>query len=205
MQHLSAPTELTTPPPDPLPEFTPVEVVTESATELLEQAEALLDYGYSEQAKEALLRAVSLRRHDAVAMALLGRACANLGQWQDAEKWCRQAVRQDNLHLDAYYTLALVKQHQGELAQAIDAMKKVVYIDRAYVLGHYGLADLYHATGSLPLAIKSLDNARKLLERSVEDEIIPGSGGITVERLKAAIVLQQQQWGAEGQVAGKAV
>jgi len=99
--------------------------------------------------------------------------------------------------LDAYYTLALVLQHQSRLGEAVDAMKKVVYIDHNHVLGHFGLADLYHSDGQLPQAYKSLDNARRLLERCADDQIIPGSGGIVAGRLRETVVREQQQWGAE--------
>ena len=88
-------------------------------------------------------------------------------------------------------------QHQGQLDQAIDALKKVIYIDRNYVLGHFGLANLYRVNGQLPQAQKSLDNARRLLEARAADELISGSGGITAGRLREAITRQQQQWVAE--------
>jgi chemotaxis protein methyltransferase CheR len=119
---------------------------------------------------------------------------ANLGHWAEAERWCRRAVERDRLALEAYYTLALVLQHQGRIDEAIDAMKKVVYIDRHYVLGHFGLADLYHSRHDWALAQKALDNARHLLEAQPVHQVIPGSGGITAERLYQAVIRQQQQW-----------
>jgi chemotaxis protein methyltransferase CheR len=125
---------------------------------------------------------------------LLGQAYADLGNWQEAETWCHRAFDVDKLMLDAYYTLALVLQHQGRLDQAIDAMKKVVYIDRNYILGHYGLANLYHDSGLLPQAQKSLDNAHHLLQGQPEDGAVPGSRGITVGRLREAVIRQQQAW-----------
>jgi hypothetical protein len=76
-------------------------------------------------------------------------------------------------------------------------MRKVIYIDRHNVLGHFGLADLYHTKNRLAQALKSLDNAGRLLEGWPEDEFIPGSGGITVSSLRDAIVRQQQKWSAE--------
>jgi chemotaxis protein methyltransferase CheR len=135
--------------------------------------------------------------HCARICVLLGRAYANLSCWPEAEDWCRQAVRFDKLALEAYYTLALVLQHQGQLDQAIKAMKKVIYIDRNYVLGHFGLANLYRANGQMPQAQKSLDNARRLLETHAADEVIPDSSGITAGRLREATIRQQQQWIAE--------
>jgi hypothetical protein len=90
-----------------------------------------------------------------------------------------------------------VLQHQGQVIQAIDVMKKVVYIDRHYVLAHFGLADLYHANDQLSRALKSLDNANRLLEGRAEDALIVGAEGITVGRLREAIARQQQRWSAE--------
>ena len=171
----------------------------------LERAQELLDYGRSEEARDLLLKLTSLEPdhpstgagHCAPACALLGRAYANLGCWSEAEHWCRQALRFDQLALDAYYTLALVLQHRGQLDQAIKAMKKVIYIDRNYVLGHFGLANLYRISGQLSQAQKSLDNAHHLLKMRAAEEVIPGSGGITAGRLREATIRQQQQWNAK--------
>jgi chemotaxis protein methyltransferase CheR len=163
----------------------------------IEQAREFLDYGRSEQARDLLLELVESGPRQAPAYALLGQAYANLGYWEEAERWCREAIAADKLALDAYYTLALVLQHQGQHAQAIDAMKKVVYIDRHHVPAHFGLADLYHSNGQLSRALKSLDNARRLLEGQAEDALVSGTEGITVGRLQDVIVRQQQQWSSE--------
>ncbi len=163
----------------------------------IEQARDLLDYGRSEQARDLLLELVESRPRDASLSALLGQAYANLGHWQKAEHWCRQTVRLDKLALDAYYTLALVLQHQGQLDPAIASMKKVVYIDRHNVLGHFGLADLYRSNDQVSQALKSLDNARRLLEEYTGDELIPGSGGVTAGSLRETIIRQQQKWSAQ--------
>ena len=168
-----------------------------------ERARELLAYGHSEAARDLLLELVKAGPRKALGClpsatcALLGQAYANLGQWEEAERWCRDAIRLDILALDAYYILALVLQHQGQLDEAIDAMKKVVYIDRHYVLGHFGLADLYRNNGQLPQALKSLDNACRLLNGWTEDAFIPGAGGITAGSLRQTIIHQQQKWGAE--------
>jgi chemotaxis protein methyltransferase CheR len=163
----------------------------------LERAKELSSYGRSEDARDLLQEMIKAGFTDASVYALLGQTYANLGSWDEAEHWCHQAIRTDKLALEAYYILALVLQHQGEFDEAIEVMRKVVYINRHYVLAHFGLADLYRNNGQLPQALKSLDNARRLLEGCAEEELIPGSGGITAGSLREAIVHQQQKWGAE--------
>lgn len=197
---VSVPSPPPPPPParDAAPDITTDldEAPTEEA-DPLDRARELLGYGRSEEARDMLLELAATRRERAVVSALLGAAYANLGCWTDAEHWCLEAIGSDKLMLEAYYTLSLVCQHQGRLADAVGAMKKVVYIDHTYVLGHFGLADLYHADGRLPQAQKSLDNALRLLEGHPPDELVAGSGGITVGRLRETIVRQQQRWNAE--------
>jgi chemotaxis protein methyltransferase CheR len=182
---LRAPSILTSPPEE------------EEKVDPIEQARELLEFGRSEEARDMLLRLAESKPDHASAYALLGQAYANLGCWEESEHWCREAIQTDKLALNAYYTLALVLQHQGQVAQAIDAMKKVVYIDRHYVPAHFGLADLYHANDQLSRALKSLDNASRLLEGRAEDALIVGAEGITVGRLREAITRQQQRWSAE--------
>jgi chemotaxis protein methyltransferase CheR len=174
---------------EPLPE--------DEESDPVEKARELLIYGHSEEARDILIELVKSHKDKGTNAALLGQAYANLGHWQEAEQWCREAIRIDKLAIEAYYTLALVLQHQGRLEQAITTMKKVIYIDRHHVLAHFGLADLYHANGQLPKALKSLDNAHRLLSGRPEDAIVSGTEGITISRLREAITRQQQQWNAE--------
>jgi chemotaxis protein methyltransferase CheR len=169
----------------------------EEQTDPAERARELLEYGYSEEARDLLLGLVESEPQHATTCTLLGQAYANLGCWEEAERWCHKAIQINKLALDAYYTLALVLQHQGQVAQAIDAMKKVVYIDRHYVPAHFGLADLYHTAGKLSKALKSLDNTSRLLEGQAEDALVAGAEGVTVGRLREAIARQQQRWNAE--------
>ncbi len=174
-------------------------ITPESASDVdpLAHAEELLEYGHSAQARDLLLDYVAAHPQAAAACALLGKACANLGRWDEAIRWCEKATDRDKLLLEAYYTLALVLQHQGKVEEAIRAMKKVVYLNHNSIRGHYGLADLYHHAGKLRQALKSLDNTRRLLNGQPGSKVVPGTGGITVNRLREAITRQAQQWEAE--------
>jgi chemotaxis protein methyltransferase CheR len=180
-------------------------VVEEQAMNPLKKARELLTSGHSEQARDLLTDYVSNYSNDPTALTLLGQAYANLGCWPDAEKCCGLAIKLDRLSRDAYYIMALVLQHQQKVGPATEAMKKVVYIDRKDVLGHFGLADLYHLQGILPQALKSLDNVYHLLENAPDNAIIQNSGGITAKHLREVVVHQQQQWSGEASVAAVSV
>jgi chemotaxis protein methyltransferase CheR len=181
----------------PIPAPEPAADAARETEDPVERAAELLEYGHSAKARELLIETSKQRPDHEPIYTLLGQACANLGHWEEAEQWCQRAVALNRLALRAYYTLALTLQHQGRLDDAIAAMKKVVYIDRNNILGHFGLADLYRCKEQLPQALKSLDNARRLLSTRAEEELIPGSGGITTGRLRQTVIRQQQQWEAE--------
>ena len=164
------------------------------ATSWFEQASEQIEYGHLEKGRDLLLKGLEQEARHAPACALLGQVYADMGHWEQAETWCQQAIQIDSLYLPAYYTLGLVLQHQGYLERAIEMMKKVIYIDRQHTLAHYNLADLYYRSQQIPQALKSLDNAWRSLKDYPEDKLLAGSSGITVERLRQAIIRQQQQW-----------
>jgi chemotaxis protein methyltransferase CheR len=170
---------------------------SEAQDQPLDRARDLLAYGHSEQARDLLRDYLGESSGDAEGCSLLCQAYANLGNWSEAEAWCRRAIQLDQLLQDPYYTLALVLQHQEHLDQALAAMKKVVYLDHQSVRGHYGLANLYYSLGQIPQALKSLDNAQRLIVDQGETTLLPGTGGLTVGHLRQAMVQQQQQWRAE--------
>jgi tetratricopeptide (TPR) repeat protein len=160
----------------------------------LEQASELLEFGRSTEALDLLLKLAKTQPHSASIFTLLGKTYANLSLWKEAEVSCGRAIECDRLYLEAYYTLALVNQHNGRLHQAIECMKKVVYLDRNYILGHYGLANLCHENGDTKQAQKYLENTMRLLDDIPDETVISGSQGVTAGRLRDAINRQQQAW-----------
>jgi len=163
----------------------------------LERAREMLRFGHSEQARDLLLACASDPGSPQAELSLmLGKAYANLGDWPNAEHYCRRARERDRLSADAYYTLALVMQHQGRISEAIHALKTVVYIDRGHVLGHFGLAELYDRSGEQALAVKSLRNVTRLLAGYGDADPAPGCPELPVGRLRRAVESQQQRLSA---------
>jgi chemotaxis protein methyltransferase CheR len=163
----------------------------------MEQARELIENGEVDKALDNLLTLEKNDRENPEICTLLGKTYADMGDWQNAETWCKKAIQYNMLMRDAHYILALVYQHQARIQQAINSMKKVVYIDSNYALGYVGLADLYRSDNQMPQALKALDNARKLLSSGHPDDIVPGSGDITKHVLLSLVVRRQQQWSAE--------
>jgi len=79
----------------------------------------------------------------------------------EAEKCCRRAVEIDKLTLPRLLHARIGAPTPGKLAEAMDMMKKVVYLDRNHILGHYTLAGLYREQGLFP-------NAQKIFGERVE-------------------------------------
>ena len=195
----------TAPPPIPSKTLPPPVVTSGMPGELengafaseFEQAQSLMSAGRIDQARDLLLRWLTDHPNDARACALLGNAYADLGNWPEAERWCQLAIGLDRLNLDGYYTLALVYQHQGSSEKSIELMKKVVYIDRTDILGHFSLANLYHGCGQIPLALKYLENAQRILETRSPGDLVPRSGDLLVGRLIQTVIEMRQIWGKE--------
>jgi chemotaxis protein methyltransferase CheR len=150
-----------------------------------------------DKALDALLDLEKSDRENPDLCTLLGKTYADMGDWKNAETWCKKAIQYNMLTREAHYILALVYQHQLLIQQAIESMKKVIYIDSNYAIGYVVLADLYRNEKQMPQALKALDNARKLLSAGNPDDIVPGSGDITKQVLLSLVVRRQQQWSAE--------
>jgi chemotaxis protein methyltransferase CheR len=69
------------------------------------------------------------------------------------------------------------------LDMAIDALKKAIYLDRAFVLAHYHLAQIYQHQGDKVMARRSRQNVQRLLEGKPREELIPEGDGLVVGRL----------------------
>ena len=188
----------TLPPEKPAPPIKPVVTQDSSKSNEFEKAQAMINFGKLTEACDLLLQWISTHPNHAQACALLAKAYADQGNLREAEHWCKRTIDADRLNIDAYYIMALICQHQGDPDKAMENMKKVVYIDRNDILGHYSLANLYHDRMQIAQALKSLDNARRLLENRIDDDVIPRSDGMTAGRLKQAVLQQQQQWTATG-------
>ena len=94
---------------------------------------------------------------------MLAQISANRGDKETAHKWCEEAIKIDNLCLDAYYLLSLIFQDNGELTKAASLLKKVVYINPSYALGYFDLGIIYKKLNKNTDARRYFGIAKELL------------------------------------------
>lgn len=168
----------------PTPTYAPSPSLPETAS--YEVAAVLLSQGHITEAVNELQRQLSIDPHFAPAHTLLGRACANLGQWSEAKRWCQSAIELDKLQAEAYYLLGLVYEQEMQLESAIAMLKKAIYLEPNMPLTHLNLAALYRQTGQIKSAQRACRNAIKVLEKYPPADIVPHSDGAIAKHLLAA-------------------
>lgn len=70
------------------------------------------------------------------------RELANAGEFESAYSACVQLVQTDKTNVQAYVLFALVCEQLGKWSESQGALKKVLFLDKKLVLGHYLLAVL---------------------------------------------------------------
>ncbi len=117
------------------------------------------------------------------AVVLLARLFANQGDFAKALQWSEQAIAVHKLDPEVRYLQAIILQEQGEIEAAVAVLKKTLYLDQGFVLAHFALANLSLQRGRAKEAARHLENAAALLTAYGDDDILPGSEGMSARRL----------------------
>jgi chemotaxis protein methyltransferase CheR len=117
---------------------------------------------------------------------LLARLYADRGQLTKARRWGNRAIELDTLLAEAYYIVALVEEQEGRFVEAIDLLKKVIYLDRTGPLPYFNLAMLYKKREQPDRAQQSLNNLSRILASWLPEQIIPDTDGTTAADLLRA-------------------
>lgn len=118
---------------------------------------------------------------------LLCRSSANEGNFEEALKWCEEAISSDKINPYYYYLLASIQQEQGNINEAIISLKKSVYLDSDFIMAYFNLGNLKLKQGKHKEAYKSFENAGMLLNKLSEEDIVPHSEEMTAGMLKQII------------------
>ena len=87
------------------------------------------------------------------------------------------------LFAPAYYIKGLIHLEGGDVEGALAALRRSVFCDPEFVLGHFMLAGLFARAGRTQRALKALDVASDLLGGANASAEVPEGDGLTVGRL----------------------
>jgi chemotaxis protein methyltransferase CheR len=159
-------------PPDPVP-----------LPDFLAEARELYGKGCYAEAIEKILSSPSLPESDAGAMELLARAFANQGRLGEALKWCEKSLTAAKMDPGGHYLLAMILQEQGKLDDAASSLKRALYLDQDFVPALFALGNLTRRQGKSEDSARYFRNAKALLVKRRQDDILPETDGITAGRL----------------------
>lgn len=117
-------------------------------------------------------------------------ALANRGDLAEAARRCKALINSDKLKPDRHFYYALILEQMGSRGEAVEALQRVIYLDRNFPLAHYHLGLLTQAHGDGPRAERHFNNVLAILSKMNDGDILMGGDGMTTGELKELAQLQ---------------
>jgi chemotaxis protein methyltransferase CheR len=115
------------------------------------------------------------------------RARADAGHLDQAEALCREAIARDKLNPEWTYLLSTILAERGATEEAAAALQRTLYLDRGHVLARFCLGGILLRGGETEAGLRQFAMALSQLAGLPPEQVIPGSGGLMVRELRAAI------------------
>ncbi len=112
------------------------------------------------------------------------RRLADRGDWREAACECGLLLESNGLDPLTHFYNALILEQMGVVAEAEQALRRAIYLDRKCVLAHYHLGLLQQRKRKAPLAERSFENVLELLLQRDDTGKFDGADGITVAELR---------------------
>ncbi len=109
-----------------------------------------------------------------------------------AERVCAAEAARDPLVAELHYLHAILLIGLGWDDAALQALRRVLYLDRSLAVAHFTLGSLLHRRGDLSGARRAYLTARDLCRARPTDEQVPLSDGESAGRLAEAAAFQLQ-------------
>ncbi|MBS4099527.1 MAG: hypothetical protein KGZ83_22205 [Sulfuricella sp.] len=116
---------------------------------------------------------------------------ANLGELEQAANDCRQAFKTSPLDAEPYYLLAQIAEERGNPGEAKALLKKVIYLDPAFIAAYLELAGIYERENDATRARKMRATAQDLLGKMPGDASLALLGNATAGELLSYLVKQK--------------
>lgn len=147
------------------------------------RAETYFMQGAYLQARNAAQSILAEKANDIEAAMIAANACANMGQHEDAERFCRQAADINPMRAEPYYLMAQLSQAHHDFARTRQLLNKVIYLSPGFAPAYLELASVYEREGSAAMARKMRSSALEILEGMPPDTTIAEYETISVKQL----------------------
>jgi chemotaxis protein methyltransferase CheR len=114
------------------------------------------------------------------------RAAARAGDLAAAERIAREAAARD-LCPEAWLLVSMAADARGDLAGAVDAARRALYLDPGLALGHATLVPLYGRLGLSEDAARARRNALDAIAELEDDAPLRGVETVTAGALRSAL------------------
>jgi tetratricopeptide (TPR) repeat protein len=148
--------------------------------------------GNADEALSRLEARVKADPHDGRAPYLIAKIHANRLQLGAAEQWIEVALQRAPLLAPAHYLHGLILQESDRPNEALAALRRSVYAEPQFALGHFALASLLSRLGQRERAQKALDNVVTALAGRQRDEPVAEGDGMTVGQLLDLVAIQRR-------------
>ena len=148
-----------------------------------QQRYAARDYA---AAAELALEIVADGQRDPVIEVILVRSLANRGDLAGAGLACAAAVDTHRACAELVFLHAVLLKQSGRHAEATDALRRALYLDRSLIVAHLALGDALARLGDASGAGRAFRTAERLLAGLPAAEPVPASDGEPPARLAEA-------------------
>ncbi len=120
-------------------------------------------------------------------LSLLAKCYANIGNYKQALVFLDKIISTGLSDEDIFYLYGVVLHEQNEYVKAKDAFKKGLYLNPNHLLSHLMMGNIMNQEGKKAIANKHYNNVLDILRNWKNDDVIPGSGGLTKARLNEIV------------------
>jgi len=118
------------------------------------------------------------------------RAIANLAGPSEAERAAALALARHPLSAELHFLHAVFFMDQGRDMEAVQAMRRAIYLDRSAAVAHFTLGSMLTRCGNRTEARRAYRNAHSLCAALPGDAVVPLSDGERAGRLAEAAAAQ---------------
>lgn len=118
------------------------------------------------------------------ANSLIAEIYANLGDYQQAEHYCKQAIAIDSLSVEPYYLMARIAEEKGDVEKAKYWLKRIIYLLPLSITAYLELAAIYQAGKDMKRANKMRKAALEILQEMPAEYSIDRPETVTAGELR---------------------